>query len=185
MLRLLAVAIGLTVATAALAQAAPDAAALAALKEKQKQKQPGKPGQVAGDEKLVDTAWKAGFVVDLEEWYRSHPVEKDDKGQEKPTRGDNIYQSPRAKIDVVTNKGPLIGLHYHASADEIVVIYKGQGEMYLNGKWTPVHAGEIHVNPRGVIHATRVVDNEKLYVFSIFTPPQMGGDDKIFMEGVD
>jgi mannose-6-phosphate isomerase-like protein (cupin superfamily) len=159
--------------------------ALAELKEKQMKKQKGVPGQVAGDEKLLDTDMKAGFVVDLDSWYKGHLLEKDDKGQEKPTRGDTIYKSPRSKIDVVTNKGPLIGLHYHASADEIVVIYKGTGEMYINGKWTPVHDGQIHVNPRGVIHATRVVGNEKLYVFSIFTPPQLGGDDKIFMDGIN
>ncbi len=184
MSRLLAAVTASMVATVAWAQSAPDEKALADLKEKQSRKQQGTPGQVVGDEALLDSDWKAGFVVDLEDWYRAHPLAKDDKNQEQPTRGDTIFKSPRAKINVVTNKGPLIGLHYHASADEIVVIQKGKGEMYINGKWTPVKAGEIHVNPRGVIHATRVVGKDKLYVFSIFTPPQMGGDDKILMDGV-
>lgn len=185
MLRMLAVVVGMAAALAAHAQTAPDPKALQDLKEKQGHKQAGTPGQVVGDPALVDTAWKAGLVVDLEEWYRAHPLEKDEKGQEKPTRGDNLFTSPRVKLDVVTNRGPLIGLHYHASADEIVVIYKGEGEMYIDGKWTPVKAGQVHVNPRGVIHATRVTGKGNLYVFSLFTPPQMGGDDKIFMEGMD
>jgi len=60
----------------------------------------------------------------------------------------------------------------HVTVDEVIFIYKGEGEMYINGKWVPVKAGELHVCPRGVAHATRAVPGKELLSFNIFTPPQ-------------
>jgi quercetin dioxygenase-like cupin family protein len=64
----------------------------------------------------------------------------------------------------------------------LVFVYKGKGEMYIDGRWIPVKAGDVHVNPRGVIHATRVVGDEDMLVFSVFTPPQANGNDKIMLD---
>lgn len=135
------------------------------------------PGDVIGSTPLIDTKYDKGQVISLPEFYASHPLKAGE-----PTRGDVVFESPRSQIVVVTNHGPLIGLHYHQSAEEIVFVYKGKGEMYIDGKWVPVKAGDLHINPRGVIHATRVVGNEDLYVYSVFTPPQAGGNDKVFIQ---
>lgn len=102
------------------------------------------------------------------------------KGQ--ATRGDTVFKSPRTEIVLVQNRGPLIGRHHHQSAEEIVFVHKGQGEMYINGEWIPVKAGDLHINPRGVIHATRVVGSEDMQVFCIFAPPQANGNDKVFLD---
>jgi quercetin dioxygenase-like cupin family protein len=134
-------------------------------------------GTTVGAPTLLDTQWKKGFVVSLDAFYASHPLAK---GQ--ATRGDTVFKSPRPEIVLVTNRGPLIGRHYHSSADEIVYVHKGQGEMYINGEWTGVKGGELHINPRGVIHATRVVGSDDMLVYSIFAPPQANGNDKVFLD---
>ena len=66
--------------------------------------------------------------------------------------------------------------HYHTVADEIVLIVGGGGDMLINGKWTPVKPGDLHVNPRGIIHNSRNPDEDSRFI-SIFTPQQpLGGD---------
>jgi mannose-6-phosphate isomerase-like protein (cupin superfamily) len=73
-------------------------------------------------------------------------------------------------------KGRVSGSHYHSTSDEIVFVVGGSGELLINGKWTPVKAGDIHVNPRGNIHDTRS-PNEDLRYISIFAPQQPPGGD--------
>lgn len=130
-----------------------------------------------GDKSLIDTKYDKAIVVNLDEWFANHPLKAGDN-----TRSDVIFQSPRDMVVAVTNKGPLIGLHYHTSADEIVIVHTGQGEMFINGEWVPVKAGDLHVNPRGVIHGTRTVGDGELQVVSIFTPLQAKGNDKVMTE---
>ena len=133
------------------------------------------PGPVVGDPKLLDTSFDKGIVINLDEFFAAHPLAPGEA-----TRGDTVYKSPRIEVVLVTNHGPLIDLHYHATCDETVFVYKGQGEMYIDGQWVPVKGGDLHVNPRGVVHATRVT-GEDLQVISFFTAPQASGNDKVFV----
>ena len=88
-------------------------------------------------------------------------------------RSDNVFSSPRSALFIGSNKDPKgIGRHMHVTVDEIVFMYKGEGEMYINGKWVPVKGGDLHVCPRGVAHATRALPGKELLSFNIFTPPQ-------------
>jgi len=48
--------------------------------------------------------------------------------------------------------------------------------MLINGKSTPVKAGDLHVNPRAIIHNSRN-SNEDIKFISIFTPQQPAGSD--------
>ena len=133
-------------------------------------------GPVVGDSSLLDTKYTTGMVVNLEDWFASHPVAAGG-----PSRADVIFESPRVQVLLANNSGPQIGLHYHQSADEIIFVYKGQGEMYIDGQWIPVKAGDVHVNPRGVIHGIRVVGDEDLQFLSVYSPPQAGGNDKVLI----
>ena len=126
---------------------------------------------------LIDSTPAESIVVNLDDFFASHPLKAGE-----PTRGDKIFESPRCVVTLVTNKGPLIGRHIHTSAEEIVFVYKGTGEMYINGKWIPVKAGDLHVCPRGMAHATRVVGEGQMEVISIFAPPQTGGNDRIMLD---
>ncbi len=134
------------------------------------------PGPVVGDAKLLDTSFDKGIVINLDTFFTEHPLKAGEA-----TRGDTVFKSPRVEIALVTNRGPLIDLHYHATCEETVFVYKGQGEMYIDGQWVPVKAGDLHVNPRGVVHATRVTGDEDMHVVCYFTAPQASGNDKAFI----
>jgi len=117
---------------------------------------------------LIDATPGEAVLVNLDEWFANHPVKEGEVG-----RSDNIFSSPRSALFVGTSKDPKgIGRHIHVTVDEIVFVYKGEGEMYINGKWVPVKAGDLHVCPRGVAHATRALPGKELLTFNIFTPPQ-------------
>jgi quercetin dioxygenase-like cupin family protein len=66
--------------------------------------------------------------------------------------------------------------HFHTVADEYVVVTGGSGELLINGVWRPVKAGDVHVCPRGIVHATRAL-GENLQYLSIFTPHLPPGTD--------
>jgi len=131
-------------------------------------------GPVIGDPSLVDAGLEKGVVVDLDAWFAAHPLKAG-----APSRSDTVFKSPRTEVVLTTNRGPLIGIHHHKSADEITHILEGRGEIYVDGDWIPVRAGDLHVNPRGVLHATRVAGEEDMRVVTIFTPPQADGNDKV------
>ncbi len=133
--------------------------------------------KVVGDAHSVDTKYPGPFNVNLEKWYAEHPVEPG-----KMMRMDPMFQTSRVIVLGLTNKGALIDFHYHTAADELVVAVKGQCEQYVDGKWVVMKPGDIHYNPRGIVHATRPVGTEPFYAMSIFTAPPPGGNDRVFLK---
>jgi mannose-6-phosphate isomerase-like protein (cupin superfamily) len=138
-------------------------------------------GQVLGAptaKYLIDSTPGEDVLINLDEWYSTHPIAEGKLG-----RSDNIFSSPRSAVFIGSSKDPKgIGRHIHVTVDEIVFIYKGEGEMYINGKWVPVKAGTLHVCPRGVAHATRALPGKELLSFNIFTPPQPKGGDRVMID---
>jgi len=132
-------------------------------------------GKVVGDEHSVDTKYSAPFNVNVEKWFAEHPVESG-----KMTRMETVFQTPRVLVTALAaaHEGQLLDLHYHTSADEIMLVVKGQCEEYIDGKWVSMKPGDIHYNPRGVIHGGRVVGDGPFYALFIFTPPPPGGNDR-------
>lgn len=134
------------------------------------------PSQTVGDADSVDTATATPFNINLADWFSTHPIEPG-----KMLRMEPIFQTPRIVVMAAANRGQLIDLHYHTSSDEIVFAISGKCEQYVDGKWTLMQAGDLHFNPRGVIHATRVVGDEPFLALSYFTPPPAGGNDRVFL----
>ena len=117
---------------------------------------------------LIDATPGEGVLIHLDEWFAKNPIKEGEVG-----RSDNVFSSPRSAVFIGSSKDPKgIGRHIHVTVDEIVFVYKGEGEMYINGKWVPVKAGDLHVCPRGVAHATRTLPGKELLIFNVFTPPQ-------------
>ena len=125
---------------------------------------------------LVDSTPGEDVLVNLDEWYSTHPIKAGEL-----TSSDPVFQSPRTAVFAGMNKDPKgIGRHMHLTVDEIVFVYKGEGEMYINGKWVPVKAGDLHICPRGVFHATRALPGKQLWTFNAFAPPQpKGTNDRV------
>lgn len=132
--------------------------------------------KLIGDAKSVDTKYPGPFNVNLEKWFADHPIQAGQMMRMEP-----IFQTPRVIVLGAINKGALIDLHYHTAADEIVIAVKGQCEQYVDGKWVVMKPGDVHYNPKGVVHATRLVGNEPFYAMSIFTAPPPGGNDRVFL----
>ena len=133
-----------------------------------------KPGAVVGDWTLLDTQYKKGYIFNLDAWYAAHPIEPG-----KTMRIDAAMGTPRSQLMIA--QMPSLPVHYHGSADEIIYIYKGVAELYINGNWVKVYPGEIHFCPRGNIHGIRPV-GEGLKIFAVFAPPQANGFDRIFLD---
>ena len=139
-------------------------------------------GQVLGAptaKYLIDSTPDEDVLINLDEWFGTHPIKEGQSG-----RSDNVFSSPRAVVNIGTNKDTKgIGRHMHVTVDEIIFVYKGEGEMYINGKWVPVKAGDLHVCPRGVAHASRALPGKELLTFNIFAPPQpKGAHDRVMID---
>ncbi len=128
---------------------------------------------------LIDATPGEGVLINLDEWFVNHPMKEGEVG-----RSDNVFSSPRSAVFIGSSKDPKgIGRHIHVTVDEIVFVYKGEGEMYVNGKWVPIKSGDLHVCPRGVAHATRALPGKELLIFNIFTPPQpKGAHDRVMID---
>jgi quercetin dioxygenase-like cupin family protein len=128
---------------------------------------------------LIDSVPPQAVLIHLDEWFASHP------SKEGASRGEIVFESPRTTAALTTNRDAKgLGRHIHTTVDELIYVYKGAGEMYINGKWVPVKAGDFHVCPRGVAHATRAAAGGELLYISIFTPPQPKvGNDRVMIDG--
>ena len=128
---------------------------------------------------LIDATPGEDVLIHLDEWYTNHPVKEGELG-----RSDNVFSSPRSALFIGSSKDPKgIGRHLHVTVDEVVFIYKGEGEMYINGSWVPVKAGDLHVCPRGVFHASRALPGKQLWTFNAFAPPQpKGAHDRVMID---
>jgi mannose-6-phosphate isomerase-like protein (cupin superfamily) len=124
---------------------------------------------------LIDSKPGEAVLISLGEWFAAHPL------KEGKIRNERVYESSRDTINMLVLKDVTIGRHLHTSVDEIVYVHKGSGEMNINGKWVPVKAGDLHVCPRGVAHATRA-GAEELWVISIFSPPMPAAGDRVTIE---
>ena len=120
---------------------------------------------------LIDSKPDIALLLDLAAYYA---------GRHLPPAGvdsDVVYESSRAQMMVRTAvKGTTIGAHFHSVADEIVIVTGGSGELLINGTWTPVQCGDVHVCPRGIVHDTRALA-ENLRFISIFAPHPPEGTD--------
>ncbi len=121
---------------------------------------------------LVDSKPDNAVLINLDDWYAKHP------SPGKPgIVSDTVFTSPRSLLMIRTaGKGTSVGSHYHASSDEMVIIVGGSAELLINGKWTPVKTGDVHVNPRGNVHDLRAL-NEDVRFISIFSPQLPPGGD--------
>ena len=93
----------------------------------------------------IDSTPDKALLLNMDHGLAANPV----KAGEKPKMV-KIFESPRSAMFFINSNGLVLPKHFHTSADELVVIYRGKGEMLIDGKWVPVKAGDVHVNPRGV-----------------------------------
>ena len=127
---------------------------------------------------LSDSKPPTAVLANFQEWYKVNAKPEDPK-----IASQTIFTSPRVVVMLRDGgKGTLAKSHFHSTTDEIVIVMGGSGEILINGEWKQVKAGDVHVNPRGNVHATRVGADEDLQFVSIFTPALPAGGDANFLE---
>ena len=130
-----------------------------------------------GDPHELDTKYESPFNVNLNEWFATHPLPA---GQTTP-RMDVVFQTPRVLVLSLSIKGSF-PLHFHTSSDEILIPIKGKCREYVDGKWTWMQPGDVHYNPRGVIHGVQCDEGMEFQSFDIFTPAPPAGGDRVFLD---
>lgn len=112
-------------------------------------------------------------VVNLSQWYHAHPMPGTPG-----IIGETVFKSNRAAVIVrQAPAGTKAAPHYHNIADELVYIVAGSAEMMINGEWVKLAPGDVHMNPRGAVHALNVTDPKGCKFLSVFTPPQPAQGD--------
>ena len=135
------------------------------------------PSSNVGDPHELDTKYESPFNVNLNEWFANHPLPA---GQSGP-RMDVVFQTPRVLVVSLTIKGSF-PLHFHTNSDEILIPIKGKCREYVDGKWTWMQPGDVHYNPRGVIHGVQCDEGMEFQSFDIFTPALPAGGDRVFLD---
>jgi len=86
-----------------------------------------------------------------------------------------------AEVDYVPiSKNSRIPAHAHKCANTLCVVVSGKGYVELNGRRSPLRAGNVISIPAGVYHEFGALD-QKLVFISVQSPPI--GDDYIFQQG--
>jgi quercetin dioxygenase-like cupin family protein len=130
-----------------------------------------------GDVHELDTQYPSPFNVNFSDWFAAHPLAA---GQAGP-RMDVVFKTPRILVLAMTIRGNF-PLHYHTNSDEIMVPIKGKCKEYVDGKWQWIQPGDIHYNPRGVVHGLQCEPGMEFQSFDIFTPALPEGGDRVFVD---
>ena len=127
---------------------------------------------------LVDSEPNKAVLVNYDVWYANNAAPEVAK-----IAGKTIFSLPRAVVMIRdAGKGTFAAPHFHSTTDEVVIVFGGSGEIMVNGEWMPVKAGDVHVNPRGIVHSSRVKGADDLKFVSVFTPLIPAGGDTNFLE---
>jgi mannose-6-phosphate isomerase-like protein (cupin superfamily) len=80
--------------------------------------------------------------------------------------------SPKKPFEVITElyPGGESAIHVHPHQDEIYEVREGEIQLYLNGSWKTLKAGEQATISKGSIHAFRNKGKQKVVAFNIHTP---------------
>ena len=125
---------------------------------------------------LIDSEPGEALLLDVAKFFQANPIEKGS------ARVDTVFKSPRVQVAFIQLKGAPLGRHFHTNCDELVYVFKGRGELYLNGKWTPIKAGDFHACPRGVAHSIRTAEDEEIWVIAFFSEPLPPGGDRVMID---
>jgi len=63
--------------------------------------------------------------------------------------------------------GSSIGVHVHEGEQEITVILSGSGEVLEDGKWLPIHPGDVTITPSGSEHGIRNTGDEDIEMIAL------------------
>lgn len=75
-------------------------------------------------------------------------------------------------------------IHMHPFQDEYYKVHQGEIELYLDGKWKSIKAGEEAFIPKNVIHGFRNTSSHPAHLTNIHTPGLQFGESLVAMESL-
>jgi quercetin dioxygenase-like cupin family protein len=83
-----------------------------------------------------------------------------------------LLVSPNKPFNVMTElyPGGESAIHVHPHQDEIYQVIEGEIELYLNGSWRTLKAGEQITIPKGTVHGFRNSGKQKVVAFNSHEP---------------
>lgn len=67
--------------------------------------------------------------------------------------------------------GEEIGQEVH-EVDQIIYAVAGEGEAFIDGRWTPFEKRDVVAVPAGTVHNIRNTGTKQLKLFTVYAPPQ-------------
>ena len=75
-------------------------------------------------------------------------------------------------------------IHTHPFQDEYYKVHQGEIELYLDGKWRPIKAGEEAFIPKNAVHGFRNTSSHPAHLTNIHTPGLQFGASLVAMESL-
>ncbi len=85
---------------------------------------------------------------------------------------DQKLNSPEKPFDVVTEliPGGASAIHIHPNQDETYEVREGEIELFMNGEWKKLKAGESVTIPKGTVHGFRNSSDKNVVAFNRHNP---------------
>jgi quercetin dioxygenase-like cupin family protein len=80
--------------------------------------------------------------------------------------------------------GAASNIHTHPLQDEYYKVHEGEIELFINGKWKPLRAGEEAFIPKNAIHGFRNSTSHPAHLTNIHTPGLNFGASLVAMESL-
>jgi quercetin dioxygenase-like cupin family protein len=82
-----------------------------------------------------------------------------------------LFESDRVLIGLnCFEPGQAHKLHTHQDMDKLYHVLEGAGVLLLDGRETPINAGELVITPAGVPHGLRNTSSQRLVVLAVLAP---------------
>ncbi|ADY73127.1 Cupin 2 conserved barrel domain protein [Desulfurobacterium thermolithotrophum DSM 11699] len=81
-------------------------------------------------------------------------------------------KDPRLSVSMLAiEPGVEIPIHIHETQADSIYVLEGKGEVYINGEWQEIDAGDYVLIPPGEKHGVRSTGSIPLKLFIVHTPP--------------
>lgn len=88
------------------------------------------------------------------------------------------------KVEATFMPGAASNIHTHPFQEEYYKVHQGELELYLDGKWKPLKAGEEAFIPRNAVHGFRNTSSHPAHVTNIHTPGLQFGASLVAMQSL-
>lgn len=101
-------------------------------------------------------------------------------------KNDQKLVSPDKPFEVKAefHPGAASNIHIHPFQDEYYKVHQGEIELYLDGKWKTLKAGEEAFIPKNAVHGFRNTSLHLAYLTNIHTPGLNFGESLVAMESL-